>query len=272
MRLRILTLLLCLVFSHLGLAQLDIYTEEFPPYNYSVNNEPQGMVSEIVKACLEHMQQDIPIKVIPWPRAFRYAQAKRPVMVFSMSRIPGREALFQWLGPIAENDMVFFARTKDNVKLSSLAQAKKLNRIGVARDGSAAAILESEGFNNLVYSSDPKLNMLKLNHKRLDLWLDNKAATLFRMKKFGITSNQIEPVARLKREHLYLAFSPGVSTTTLKRWKDTLEALEKDGTLNNIRNNYSDFLGQDIQHLPLLIPPKLYNTGGPVQNAVGKSD
>lgn len=248
-------LLLCLVFSHYGHAQLGIYTEEFPPYNYSVNAEPQGMVSEIVKACLDHMQQDIPIKVIPWPRAFRYAQANRPTMVFSMSRIPSREALFQWLGPIAEYDMVFFARTGNKVKLDSLAQAKALKRIGVARDGSAAAILESEGFSNLVYSSDPKLNMLKLTHNRLDLWLGNNASILYRMDKYGIDSSQIEPVARLKKGNIYLAFSQGVSSATLKRWKDALKSLEEDGTLANIKKRYAAFLNQNVQHLPLLKSP-----------------
>jgi len=241
--------------------QLEIYTEEFPPYSYSVNSEIKGFVVELVEACMMDMgytnKDHRPIRIIPWSRSYRYAKSDRPVMVFSMSRIPTREALFKWVGPVASYDMVFFGRSERQFNLQKLSDAKKITSIGVAKDTSASALLEGQGFTNLQYTSKAKLNLMKLANGRIDLWLGSNATIRFRMNKFNVKAEELSPVAHLYIGHLYLAFSQAVSDDTVNQWRQALQALKDSGKYQAIKSKYQHYFDLKKDVTPNILDPDL---------------
>ena len=95
-------LLLWLLFaSPLGAESLRIVTEDFPPYNFQVGNEARGLSSEVVQAVLKQINRQAEFEFYPWARAYEIAQNEKNNLIFSIARIPEREALFNWVGSIA---------------------------------------------------------------------------------------------------------------------------------------------------------------------------
>jgi len=236
-----------------GAKPLEIYSEQFPPYNYFDQGRSQGFVVEVVNACLKQMSQNTAITNIPWARAYRYAQSDRKVMVLSMSRIPSREQLFKWVGPVADYDVVFFGRSDSDIQLNSLADAREVKHIGVMRDYSTAAILEEKQFNNLVYIKTHQFHLMKLIRGRIDLSLSSNATMRYRMKKHGVKAAELTTVGYLYTGQLYLAFSKSVGDATVAQWQSALLELKRNGEYKKIQNKYQQYFDREFEALPKMI-------------------
>jgi polar amino acid transport system substrate-binding protein len=79
--------------------QLRILTEDYPPLNYVEDGRVTGASTEILTLVYKELGLELPeIEVMPWPRAYHLTQSQDPFMLFTMSRTPAREDLFQWAG------------------------------------------------------------------------------------------------------------------------------------------------------------------------------
>ncbi|MDX7833812.1 hypothetical protein SJS03_21745, partial [Aeromonas dhakensis] len=52
------------------------------------------------------------IQLLPWARAYQMAQYDPNTVIFSMIRLPEREALFHWVGPIGPRVTRVYRRAK----------------------------------------------------------------------------------------------------------------------------------------------------------------
>lgn len=88
---------------------LTLITEDYPPLNFVTNGQLKGPSVEIVeriRAKLGLKQEIQEIKVYPWARGYRFLQTKANTELFSTARTKQREALFKWVGPVAQNKSV----------------------------------------------------------------------------------------------------------------------------------------------------------------------
>ena len=142
---------------------LDLTTEEYPPYNYSQDGKPVGLVVDIVKEIIKGTKDKDNIKVLPWTRAYNDIQKKSNKVLFSMTRTAAREPLFKWVGPVATNTLVLFAKKGSNIKVSSLDDVKKKNySIGTVIADAGESLLKEKEFVNLHSVPEDKLNIRKL--------------------------------------------------------------------------------------------------------------
>lgn len=232
---------------------LKIVTENFPPYNYSSNNQADGFVSELVQACQAHLHHAEPIDVVPWPRAYRKALSGKKVMIYSINRLASRENLFKWVGPVAEYHVMFFARKNEHPHYTSLEQLRKIPLIGVTEDSAIATVLLDNGFNNLSYARKDKLNVMKAIKGRVDLWLGSSAATRYQLDQMQLEDNTFEAVGHLFSGNLYLGFSNSVSDETVKQWQQALAKIQKNGTYARIEKKYQKYLNWEQKDLPVLV-------------------
>lgn len=92
------TYFICLIFSPLStsknLKNIEIVTEEYPPYNYSDNNgKVIGINTEIIQAILNEIKISGKITIYPWKRAQIIAQHNPNVLIYSIVRNPTREKI-----------------------------------------------------------------------------------------------------------------------------------------------------------------------------------
>ncbi|WP_072680846.1 transporter substrate-binding domain-containing protein [Arcobacter sp. LA11] len=227
--------------------EIEILTEEFPPYNYNYNDKPVGISTEITQEILKRLKQNHTIKIVPWTKAYNHVLKNKNTMLFSTTRTKEREELFKWVGPLVPNNIVLFAKKGTNRAIKTLMDAKKVQKIGVYKDDSGEQILSKEGFTNLDSVLDNKLNLQKLSRGEIDLWIINEVTGEHMIRETGL-SNEIEKVLDVKRYYMYLAFNKNTPDETIIKWQNTLDNIKVDGTYTQIFSNWIMFsYSQDLK-------------------------
>lgn len=218
-----------------------IYTENYPPFNYKdKNNKLTGITTDIVKEILKSMQNNDTIKLLPWARAYKSIQSKPNIILFSMTRTKKRENLFKWVGPIANNSWVFYAKANSTITINSLQEAKNSKyKIGTYFDGANELFLKGENFTNLDSVPDDLLNVKKLIKNRINLWAAGETQGLYKAKQLNIDPSELKKIFKIKDTQLYIAFSKTTPEHTIKLWQKKLDIMKTDGTYQKILQKYT---------------------------------
>ena len=224
-----------LVFSY----TLRLMSEDYPPYNYLDSNEkPTGIAVDIVNEIVKVTKDASKIEFLPWARSYHDIQTKKMQVLFSTTRTKQRENLFKWVGPIASNDWVFYAKKDFNDKIESLESVKNSRYIiGTYKDDACELYLKSLGFKNISSVPDDYLNVKKLLRNRIDLWIVGEYQGILKAKRFGAES-KIKKVFSVKHTELYIAFSKDVDDEIIDKWQVELDKMKSDGRYQKILDKY----------------------------------
>jgi polar amino acid transport system substrate-binding protein len=219
---------------------IDIMTENYPPFNYqNRDNKIVGITTDIVREILKDIKSKDKIIMMPWARGYKYIINKPNKILFSMTRTPQREYLFKWVGPIISNSWVFYARADSKIKLKSLDDAKSPRyKIGTYMDDALEVYLKQNNFYNIHSVPQDMLNLKKLIRGRINLWATGQEQALFKMKRLGINPNKITEVFKIKKAHLYIAFSRTTPDSVINLWQSILNKMKKDGRYKKIVDKY----------------------------------
>jgi diguanylate cyclase (GGDEF)-like protein/PAS domain S-box-containing protein len=228
-----------------------IYTEEYPPYNYTENGKITGISTEIVREILHRIQHPDSIEVSPWSKAYRLIREEDYNALYSTTRAPFRENLFKWVGPLVPNNTVLFARTSDNISINSIDDARAVGQIGVYKDDYGELLLKQKGFTNLRAAPDNITNLKKLVDGEIDLWIINELTGNQMAREEGL-AKQIKKVFDVKKEFMYIAFSKSTPDDTIAKWQQALDEIKADGTYAQIFSKWIMFSlseSQEPKHL-----------------------
>jgi polar amino acid transport system substrate-binding protein len=126
--------------------KLTIYTEEFPPFNFTEKGQITGVSTEIVRHVLADTQIQYRIKSLPWKQTYKKAQQEPNSLIFSISRNQSREKLFKWIGVITPTSYFAMAlKKRKDIKIVSLEDMKKY-KIGTTMDDIVEHWLVGKGF------------------------------------------------------------------------------------------------------------------------------
>ena len=108
---------------------LNVVTEEFSPYNYTVDGKIKGISTAVVTETLKRAGIKYRLRVYPWKRAYKkIALKEKNVLIYSIYKSADREPLFAaWIGPILPPAEVCFYKLKErtDVQVGTLEDAKK---------------------------------------------------------------------------------------------------------------------------------------------------
>jgi ABC-type amino acid transport substrate-binding protein len=233
---KIVAVVLLLSVSLLG---LDLMSEDYPPYNYpDQNGNPTGISVDIVRQIIKNTGDKDNITILPWARSYHDIQTKKDQVLFVMTRTKERENLFKWVGPVASNDWVLFAKKGKGFKIDSLQDAKNSKyTIGTYKNDACEIFLLSNGFTNISSVPDDSLNVKKLAYDRIDLWIVGEYQGLIKVKR-SKHKPELEKVLDVKHTELYIAFSKDVSNDIVQRWQKELDKLKKNGEYQQILAKY----------------------------------
>ena len=240
MKVRIALLLSLLFASPLGAESLRIVTEDFPPYNFQVEGEAKGLSSEVVLAVLKQIGSQAKIEFFPWSRAYEMAQTEKNMLIFSIARIPEREALFHWVGSIAPyKTSLYKLKTNKTIQVNSIDEAKKY-QIGVSLEDVVLTYLRSQNFPSLSTVSTDVLNIRLLANNRIDLVAYDEASFIHTLSSEGLDAALFERIFRLEdiSDQLYMAFSLGSDAELISAFEAGLEAIKANGVYDQIQARY----------------------------------
>ncbi|KGU86468.1 substrate-binding periplasmic protein [Pseudomonas mediterranea] len=221
---------------------LVLLTENFPPYNMAKNGKNfaqdeniHGIAVDIVREIFKRADITYSLTLrFPWERIYKLALENPGYGVFVMARLPEREALFKWVGPIGPDDWIMLARADSKIVLDSLEQARQY-RIGAYKGDAIAETLGKQGLNPIVVLRDQD-NARKLLNGQIDLWATGDPAGRYLARQEGV--NDLKTVLRFNSAELYLALNKDVSDDVVARLQKALDELRKEGAVDAIMARY----------------------------------
>jgi polar amino acid transport system substrate-binding protein len=211
-------------------AGLRVISEENPPYNFTdETGNITGQSTEIVRQIVSKTGSHVSIEMLPWTQGYSIVQKEPNTVLYSTSRIPQREGLFKWVGPIGTADNWFYSKQGAGITIASLDDAKKVKSIAVYKDDSNQIFLQGQGFTNLDICQDATECIKKLVDGKVDLWLGPAEGLQFIAYGAGINPAEIEAVKFVRRADWYIAFNKETPDSTIQAWQQALDDLKKGG-------------------------------------------
>ncbi|BBP56829.1 ABC transporter substrate-binding protein [Pseudomonas sp. St316] len=221
---------------------LVLLTENFPPYNMAKNGKNfaqdeniHGIAVDIVREIFKRADISYSLTLrFPWERIYKLALEKPGYGVFVMARLPEREKLFKWVGPIGPDDWIMLAKADSSIALDSLAQARQY-KIGAYKGDAIAETLAKQGLKPIVVLRDQD-NARKLLNGQIDLWATGDPAGRYLARQEGVTD--LKTVLRFNSAELYLALNRDVPDDVVARLQAALDELRKEGEVDAIMARY----------------------------------
>lgn len=210
-------------------------TEDAPPTNMLAADGKTiiGSATEQIHELFKRAGIPYTIALYPWVRAITMATNDRNTCVYSTTRTEPRENQFRWVGPVAPNDWVLYAKEDSKITLVTLNDARKY-RVGGYRGDAVALYLEEQKF-KLDNATNDEQSLKKLLAGRIDLMATGSSSGAWVAKKAGV---KIKPVLNFQKTSLYLACSLSVAESTVNKLNAILKEMEKDGTTEKINRKY----------------------------------
>lgn len=217
---------------------LRLFTEEYPPINFSENGEPAGLATEVVKEIMRRTGQSAPISVVPWARGYQEALTRANTGLFVAMRTREREQLFKWVGPITRNVTSFYALRRSFLSISRAEEAREYGEIAVPRDWYSHQRLLSDGFSNLTPVTGPAqvVSMLKRGRVKL-MVLDNLSINAL-LAQGDIQADEVQLLFNYMHSDSYIAFSQQTDDALISRWQRELDAMKQDGSFAAIHHKW----------------------------------
>ena len=231
-------ILFILLFSGQVLAaDLTMMVGENPPFNSIRDGKPRGIAVDIVDEMLRRaaLSADYPSNH-SWSRSFNMAQNQKNHCIYLIDRIPEREALFTWIGPVAYSQWTLFALKKRKISLNKLEDAKKFTLAGQLRDAQSTW-LAARGF-KIDYSISEKQSLQKLLAERVDLY-PGALLTIDEIARDNqLDIGAVEPVLVFNKTEAFIGCSRASDEKIIGRLKTALESMKADKKSNTAWSFY----------------------------------
>ncbi|MBD8574544.1 transporter substrate-binding domain-containing protein [Pseudomonas syringae] len=217
-------------------APMDIYLPDAPPLTMTGPEGRHGIVGDATLKAAQRAGIELNLIVLPWSRGQRTVEFGHDLLIMPLSRTPDREAKYTWIAPIMTMDRAFFSLDQ---RVETFEQARRTyRRIAVGMGSAQEQKLRDEGFSDeQIYSlkiGDNPAQMLLLG--RVDAWFNGVPESRYIWRGVSARPLLMSPV--LMTTELYLACSKTCNETTVQRLAQSVETLRRDGTLQQIADDY----------------------------------
>lgn len=221
------------------LKQLDIVTEEFPPFSFTnAKGEVDGLATDVVREIMRRLDMDQPIAVKPWARAYRETVYGDNNLLFSVSYTEKRAPLFQWVGSIYKLRSNLYAKSGSGIRINSIEDAKRQSAIGSYRDSMDAQLLKEQGVDNLQIVTSNVQNVHKLMLGRVPVIAASDITLPEMVKQAGFRMDDLEMLHTYATTEGHIVFSRAVSADVVDLWRNTLADMQREGELQRIQKKW----------------------------------
>ncbi len=228
---------------------MTFLTEEGKPVNYSENGELKGVAVDLLLAALDILGADITtddIVIKDWPDAYSKTQAGPMTVLFSTKRLPEREELFKWAGPILSSEIGMFTRKDADITIENPDDMQKYT-IGVIKDSAAEYILTDLGYppEKLVIGPNAETLLSMLAEKTIDVWSTGSDSAWYLKEESG-DEELYEVVYTGNPVEMYYAFSPDTPDTLVSAFQDALDQIKTERSETGF-TGYEEILYRYVQ-------------------------
>lgn len=224
--------------------QLTLLTENFPPYNFAADGKNFARDSDLKGIAVEMVREmcqraAIPYNLtlrFPWERLYGMALDQPDHGVFVTARLPEREALFKWVGPIGPDDWVLLGRADSHLQLRSLDDVRTQQlKIGAYKGDAIAESLAQQGFQPDLALRDQE-NVQRLLKGQIDVWATGDPAGRYLARQENVTG--LKTLLRFNTGELFLALNKQTPDEVVQKLQKALDEMRQTGAVQAIFNRY----------------------------------
>ncbi|WP_047042752.1 substrate-binding periplasmic protein [Vibrio mexicanus] len=236
-----LALLVCITASVQASPQINLMTEEFPPFGYyDDKGRLVGAGVEIVQGVMVELGYTTNISVVPWSRGIKLLDMESNHALFCMARTPEREDKYEWVGPLISDGVYLYQSAGSAPLIRNVQQAKVLDDIAVTANYPEHSHLQGLGFKNLLLTEKPSRNIQMLMRNRIDAIAAGEFALPNLLESEGFTVDQVRKTeVKLFEVDLYVAFSKGTDKKILEDWQIAFERFQQTKEYREIIERYT---------------------------------
>ncbi|WP_417450868.1 substrate-binding periplasmic protein [Kordiimonas sp.] len=230
-------------------AEVTVYTEDYPPYNYVGDDGTiEGIATAKVRQVLDAAGLDYEIRMVPWSRAVLYAGRQDNALIYTITRTPLREEQYDWLVPVATSNFYLYARADDPRPVTPDALRSGMFSAACVTGDLTCDLLATTGIpeERIVYISDSNTGDFRLVVAgRADLYISELAANSRLRHAGGFDLDVTKPTLRLGgKTGFYLASGKHVSPELRSRIRRSYNRLQAQGRYHLAAPLQTDELGQ----------------------------
>lgn len=223
--------------------RLRFLTEEYPPYNMTVDGEKTGLATELLAAVFDAAGTDTTladVRVLPWARGYQTTLREPNTVLYSTTRTAAREDLFTWVGPIADTTIGIIGASDSPPLPDDLATLSEV-RIATIRDDVAEQLLEERGVGTDVIHATATLETIVrlLEAGRVDYWAYEVNVARYVLGQRGIADGY-QVKGELTSSQLYYAFNPDSDPAALTAFRKALETVKASGRHAELLATYTE--------------------------------
>ncbi len=205
-------------------------TEDYPPYQ---TKDAKGAIAgENVKIVTELFKRagiPVEIKMDAWQKSYDAARKNPGHAVFTTTRTPERESLFQWVGPLSVSRSVLLAKASNKIQIKKLEDAFTY-RIGGVKEDMKTVYLEKQGAKVDAVDQDAK-NANRLQKGEIDLWATGYISGMKFAKDIGFTD--VEEVFVYREDFGYIALNLETKVQQVLELNRILDQMRAEGLLDS---------------------------------------
>lgn len=222
-----------------SIKHLIYITEQLPPFNFQEEGQLKGISVDLLDRTLNRMDIDLnrsSIKLLAWDAGYQTALKENNTVLFSMGRLPERESLFKWVGPISPTKVVLFAMKDKEIKIESPNDMKRY-RIGVINDSAGHLLAINAGLDpkDLIVENDSNIIIKSLEDGTIDAWAYSEIPGMWLLNRYGIKTDQYSTVFDLGGDfEIYYAFNKNTSGTIVQALQYALNQTKHEKDMDGI--------------------------------------
>ena len=221
--------------------KLRLYSDEYPPYNFSVHNQAMGIMVDILVEMLRISNSKLTrddIQFLPWARGLAYTRQRKNTLLFSTTKTQQRADLFQWVGPIITSELVLIAKREKKLTYQNKEALKHLRFGAVRSDVSADILFQHFGKEvDVNLSNDGQISVLQLFLGRIDLLSYEKNVAFWMLRKAGLPINDYEIIYRFAPTEEWFALNKETDKRVVTDLQVALDSLGED-YIKHVINRY----------------------------------
>jgi|GEM_PF-886704 len=188
--------------------------------------QPGGPGTEAIRRLAATAGLSAQLEIAVGLRALVEAE-RRPATCATSARVPGRESLYRWVGPVGRARLLLYAREQDGRQPESLEALGDV-RIGATRGSLPAAMLQERGLKVQTVAEEAR-NLIKLDAGQIDYWAANELTARYELKM--AEGRGIRAVLEFGSVDIYLACHRDTPAAWLQRLNEAARTMVPQGGL-----------------------------------------
>lgn len=222
---------------------------QLPPSIYQEDGKLQGISVDLLEKMWERMGVDLNrsvIKLVPWTEGYQTTLKENNTVLLATARIPEREQLFKWVGPVLPSKYVLLAKNNSDISISGPGDLKKY-KIGATEDNAATILLLNQGAKKedliIETTTTPIIEMLKSG--AIDAWATNNLTGFLLLNRSGANASDYKVVYEFGESNGYYAFNNRTSDSLVQSFQQALDYLKSNKDANGV-SEYDKILSRYI--------------------------